>query len=137
MMMLLAMDKIIRNVKNILSDDKSGLTYNELLLLISLREEGKTLRDISQYLLMDKGQTSKLSSSLLTKKYIYKIKKVGYPKEYYLSHLGKDILKDVYNTKEFIIMNDFKNITKTEMDTTREVLKKQEEILTSIYGVKK
>lgn len=134
MEMIILMDKILKNIKNIWGDTKSGLTYNELLVLMAIKRDFNSLKEVCSFLLTDRSQTFKVLESLILKGCIVKNKNPPKASVYILTPIGKDALIEVYSIKDFIVNVDFKDISRIELELTRETLRKQEKILTDLYS---
>ena len=132
MELLLTMDKIIKMVKSICIYDELGVTYSELLVLVSIDKGYYSLRGICRFLLTDKGCTYRILESLLKKNMILKMGKL-HRAEYFLKEEGIGVLNKAQAIKDFIVEEDFGDVPKEFQNGVKDVLKYYEEKLVKRY----
>lgn len=132
MELLLTMDKIIKVAKSICIYDELGVTYSELLVLVSIDKGHSTLKGVCRFLLTDKGHTYRVLGSLLKKNMISKEGKL-HRAEYFLQEEGANVLKKAQVIKEFIVKTDFGDIPRDLQSGVKDILKSYEERLVNKY----
>ena len=132
MELLLTMDKIIKVAKSICIYDELGVTYSELLVLVSIDKGQSTLKGICRFLLTDKGHTYRVLESLLKKNMISKEGKL-HKAEYFLREEGTNVLNEAQAIKDFIVKADFGDISKDLHIGVKDVLRSYEEKLVNKY----
>lgn len=132
MELLVTMDKIIKVAKSICIYDELGVTYSELLVLVSIDKGHSTLKGVCRFLLTDKGYTYRILGSLLQKNMIFKEGKL-HKAEYFLREEGINVLNEAQIIKDFIVKTDFGDISRDLHIGVKDVLKSYEEKLVNKY----
>ena len=89
---VIEMDRIIKFFKIILKDSGLGVTYNDVLILRALEAENSTLKEVSDFLLIDKSHVSKTLKRFQGEGTVIR-KGNGHRMKFTLTYRGKNILK--------------------------------------------
>lgn len=136
MELLLSMDKLLKTIKEICADGDFGVTYNELLLLLTLEKKHNTLKGLSDFLLIDKGYAYRVLTRLIKKEMIKK-KGSHNRAEYYLTNNGITALREAYAIRDFIVTFDLKQTTYEELEKVKEIIFRHEKIIVELYSSRK
>ncbi len=127
---LLAIDRILKIFKIVFNCNSLGVTYNEFIIILTISQGNKDLKEISKKLLIDKGQSCKTLKSLVEKEIIEKDKKSC---SYHLTKIGEKFLINSIEMQNCLLNEDFKDIPKELFDETKGIVIKLEKIMSDIY----
>lgn len=128
---IMELDRIVKLAKIIFNEDNLGVTYNELLILSSIKNEYNTLKEISDYQLINKSHVHRTLGKLVE---MGLLKKIG--SKHYLTFVltirGEKVIENAMNVLKFVSEEDLKGIKKGG-ESLKEMLKDQSERLAKIY----
>lgn len=129
---VIEMDRIIKFFKMILKDSGLGVTYNDILILKVLPEYS-TLKEVSDFLLIDKSHVSKTLKKFQEEGIVSK--SVGtYPMRFTLTSKGEKILTKTDEIIKFIKKNDLSGLSGKYGDgRIKKLLRDYNSRLTSLY----
>lgn len=130
---VIEMDRIIKFFKIILKDSGLGVTYNDVLILRALEAEHKTLKEVSDFLLIDKSHVSKTLKRFQEEGTVDKRGR-GHQIKFTLTYRGEKILKKTDELIDFVKKNDLKGLTgRMEKGVIKNFLGNFNSRLTTLY----
>ena len=130
---VIEMDRIIKFFKIILKDSGLGVTYNDVLILRALEAKNSTLKEVSDFLLIDKSHVSKTLKRFQEEGTVSKMGN-GHRMKFTLTYRGENILKKTDELVDFVKQNDLKGLTgRIGKGIMKESLSNFNSRLTSLY----
>ncbi len=129
---IMEIERANKIMKTILTEQELGVTYSELLALVSIKKGYKTLKSISDHILINKSHVHRMLNRLIEEKFISK-EGVGRYINFSMTRRGKLLLEDAMKTVKYVASEDLKGETQDSILNLRNTLVECNEKLAMIY----